>query len=118
MVKLTAGVRVRRKFNWSDLVSNRFSELVALISVSTTVFLFFHTQVLNSRIEEIQGILTASASGVSAQGSSKILDFHQTFYKMWLLSKFLSDSDGISSRNKLFLNPIRRKLFSILFSDI
>jgi hypothetical protein len=47
----------------------RFSELVALVSVSTTVLLFLHTQILNSRIEEIQGILTASASGASAHAS-------------------------------------------------
>lgn len=47
----------------------RFSELVALISVSTTVFLFFHTQILNARIEHIQGVLTAS--GYSAHDLSK-----------------------------------------------
>ncbi|CAG7835447.1 unnamed protein product [Allacma fusca] len=45
----------------------RFSELIALISVSTTIFLFLHTQSLTARIEEIQGDLTAAAS---AAGSS------------------------------------------------
>lgn len=48
------------------------SEWIALVSVSMTVFLFIHTQILTARIEEIKQEALTAAAAFSAHESKKI----------------------------------------------
>jgi len=60
-----------------DFFRLRLSELIALVSVSTTVFLFIHTQILTARIDEIQNVLISASSPSDQQ--CKFYSFNQSF---------------------------------------
>lgn len=56
-----------RKFNAIYHLRFRTSELVALMAISTTLFLFLHTRELSSKLKEMEGNGRISAEYISNQ---------------------------------------------------
>lgn len=61
---------VRMTSLWRRYVPKRFSEIVTLVSLSTTLFLFIQTRELTHRLNEIRRPYDDISSGVSSGGSS------------------------------------------------
>jgi len=55
---------------WRRYVPKRFSELITLVSLSTTLFLFIQTRELSHRLNEIRRPYDATSSGYSSTGLS------------------------------------------------
>ncbi|XP_063931052.1 heparan sulfate 2-O-sulfotransferase pipe [Zophobas morio] len=91
-------------------IPKRTSELIALVAVSTTLFLFIHTRALHSRLKEMQFKLQPEDIASSNEFGSTLVKELQD-----ITVTSLTDANAISNLDPVFTNNTRKAKQDIIF---
>uniref|UniRef100_A0A1Y1M8Q4 Heparan sulfate 2-O-sulfotransferase pipe n=1 Tax=Photinus pyralis TaxID=7054 RepID=A0A1Y1M8Q4_PHOPY len=94
-------------------IPKRTSELIALMAISTTLFLFIHTRDLSSKLKEMEVKMQPEDMVSANQISSG--DSGPASYDMKAMMKMLQGTGGVTSLNPYELNNTRNAQQDVIF---